>query len=261
MASTRQSRRLIQLRKDNNLLQSDLARMISELSHRKEGISVPAISSWETGRRTPSLEMINILSSIYQVTPEYIQCLTDDPQGTAYLSKDEAEQILENQHKVEVDLRDIDMFDGKPVFIIFENLVLRIELIEVVLEARPLVRRDARDDLRADDGEETRVDKDGHRQDLPLGLDARAEHDGLVLVLERLRAEHVDVVVHEELLEVEGLRVALDPRLPAAGSAARRLCLFLLSFLVLLPIRCLLRLRGLGFFFFSFCLLGIPLCP
>ena len=123
MASTRQSRRLIQLRKDNNLLQSDLARMISELSHRKEGISVPAISSWETGRRTPSLEMINILSSIYQVTPEYIQCLTDDPQGTAYLSKDEAEQILENQHKVEVDLRDIDMFDGKPVFIIFENLV------------------------------------------------------------------------------------------------------------------------------------------
>lgn len=147
-----------------------------------------------------------------------------------------------------IDIRqtDVEVDDAVVAQIIFENLVLRIELIEVVLEARPLVRRDARDDLRADDGEDARVDKDGHRQDLSLDLDARAEHDSLVVILERLRAEHVDVVVHEELLEVERLRVALDALLCAAGGTARWLGLFLLFF-VFFPSRFCLRLCGLGF--------------
>lgn len=94
--------------------------------------------------------------------------------------------------------------------VVFEYLVLGVEIVQILLEIAALVLRDARDDLGADDREDARVDQDGHGQDLSLGLDARAEDDRGVVILHRLGAEYIDAVLNQELLEFQGLLVALD---------------------------------------------------
>ncbi len=98
---------------------------------------------------------------------------------------------------------------------------------------RALVLRHALHDLRAQDREDARVDDYRERQDLPLRLDARAEQHGLVVIAQRLRAEDVAVVLHEEFLKCQRLRILLD-----AGSSLFRRS----RFFFLLPSRCRLRL-------------------
>ena len=114
-----------------------------------------------------------------------------------------------------VDERQADVEVDRAVFveIVFEDLILAVELVEEFLDFEPFCLRNARDDLRADEREDARVDEDGHREDLPVGLDARAEDDRVVVVVDGLRAEHVDVALHEEFLELQRFRILLDAAL------------------------------------------------
>ena len=56
--------RLRHLRKDNNFTQQDIANKLN--------VSQNAVYNWESGKREPSLEIIEKLAEIYNVSPSYI---------------------------------------------------------------------------------------------------------------------------------------------------------------------------------------------
>lgn len=56
--------RLKQLRKDNNMLQSDLAAHFN--------VSKSAVSGWEVGRNQPSYDILIEMSILFGVTVDYL---------------------------------------------------------------------------------------------------------------------------------------------------------------------------------------------
>lgn len=111
-----------------------------------------------------------------------------------------------------IDKGQADVKINRAVFaqIVFKNLVLRVKLVEICFEVTAFIFGNSRDDLGANDRENARVNQDGHRQDLPLGLNARAENNGGVVVLHRFRTEHINIILNEKLLEFQCLLIALD---------------------------------------------------
>lgn len=109
--------RLAHLRSSNNMTQKEMAERLSELSTRKEPLTVSTVSSWETGRRQPSREMVDCIAKLFQVSADYLECLTDDPNGSADSLLPEPE--YENQIAISMDK--IPTLDGKPVFVSFKN--------------------------------------------------------------------------------------------------------------------------------------------
>lgn len=110
--------RLAATRAASKLTQKDLATMLSELSGREEPLTVPTISSWETGRRTPSIDMYRLMARIFMVSTDYLMCLTDDPNGSASeLQKTD----IQDARLATVSKEEIYNFDGKPVFVQFRN--------------------------------------------------------------------------------------------------------------------------------------------
>ena len=109
--------RLAHLRSSNNMTQKEMAERLSELSTRKEPLTVSTVSSWETGRRQPSREMIDCIAKLFQVSADYLECLTDEPNGSACSLPPEPE--YENQISIPMDK--IATLDGKPVFVSFKN--------------------------------------------------------------------------------------------------------------------------------------------
>ncbi len=77
--------RLKQLRIENNLRQSDVAKVLK--------VTPEAYSMWETGVRQPSLAGLITLSSLYGVTLEYLVGITDARRDYGNLSTDE-ERVL-----------------------------------------------------------------------------------------------------------------------------------------------------------------------
>ena len=122
-----------------------------------------------------------------------------------------------------VDERDADVEVDVAVLteVILKDLVLRVEHVEMVLDALDVLDVDARRDLRADDREDAVVDEDRHRHDLPLRLDARAENRRMELVSKRIRLEEIDVVLLEECLETfPPSSHPLRQQLPSSRSAS-----------------------------------------
>ena len=107
--------RIALLRSEHGITQDQLSRLVSERSTRKVPRSESVVSSWETGRKRPSEENMNILSDIFSVPKDYIRGIIDkdgNPCGPIQDDTDKNYQI-ENEN--------ILHFDGKPVFITFTH--------------------------------------------------------------------------------------------------------------------------------------------
>ena len=123
------AKRLTELRKLHKLTQSDLCVILTDLLKRETVLSVPTISSWELGRREPSLEVQEALCTYYNVSLSYLRGITDNIDAT------DEDVILENSKYTEKHIDDIYnirkeikitaaetlLFDGKPVFIEFKD--------------------------------------------------------------------------------------------------------------------------------------------
>ena len=48
---------------------------------KKIGMSLARLSNWERGVRTPGVTEVKLLAQALRVSPSYLLCLTDDPQG------------------------------------------------------------------------------------------------------------------------------------------------------------------------------------
>lgn len=111
------AKRLAATRAANNITQKDLANMLSEVSGRSVPLTISTVSSWETGRRSPSMDMYRQMAKIFMVSVDYLLCLTDDPNG----SVDEEGLAVKDSHLATVAKDEINNFDGKPVFVQFKN--------------------------------------------------------------------------------------------------------------------------------------------
>ena len=119
------AKRLTALRVESKLTQKELAERLSEISKRETPVTPPLISSWETGRRSPSLTFCKYLAAIYNVSIEYIQCKTDEPQNTFVTPEPisiDIEKHYKERQEIAIPLSEIGNYDKKPVFVSFKNL-------------------------------------------------------------------------------------------------------------------------------------------
>lgn len=62
--------RLKELRKENNMLQKDLAKLLN--------VHNTTVSAWETGDNEPDLKTLAQIAKIFAVTTDYLLGLTDE---------------------------------------------------------------------------------------------------------------------------------------------------------------------------------------
>lgn len=115
-SSKERGARLTKLRKTRGLDQQNLSDILSELLGNEKQFSVATISSWETGRRSPTKKTLDVLAGFYGVSVNYLLCLTDDPYDT---SDNENSQTVSED--IVISVKDLQMFDGKPVYLEFQN--------------------------------------------------------------------------------------------------------------------------------------------
>lgn len=114
--------RIANLRIECKLTQHDLAIRLSEISKRKSSLSVATISSWETGRRHPSSDMLKALASLFGVSILYIQGLSDNRNGEPSDDDTSVSASVHSSPEVSViSRRELPLFDGKPVFVTFKD--------------------------------------------------------------------------------------------------------------------------------------------
>lgn len=65
--------RLIKIRKKRGLLQKELAEKI--------GVKPTRLNTWEGGTREPNLEMFRRIVAALKVNPNYLLCLSDNPEA------------------------------------------------------------------------------------------------------------------------------------------------------------------------------------
>lgn len=128
------AKRITLLRKERGLSQDDLASMLSELTTREKPYSPQLVSSWESGRRPPTEEMITLLSHFFNVTEEYIRGLSDNP--------DTKEPAKDSNTGIEIKGPDLENFDGRPVFVAFKNLSHPDQYAIVNTSKKVLIMRD-----------------------------------------------------------------------------------------------------------------------
>ena len=75
------------LRQGAKLTQQQLASAVSELTKRDTPYTVPIVSAWETGRRSPTAEVVKCMAELFGVTEAYILGNTEDKKGSSQLIK------------------------------------------------------------------------------------------------------------------------------------------------------------------------------
>ena len=81
------SERLRYIRKANKKTQDEMAKML--------GITRPAYTAYETGRRHPDYETLQKIASIFECSIDYLLGRVNDPQGTAHGQSETDEKFLE----------------------------------------------------------------------------------------------------------------------------------------------------------------------
>ncbi len=102
--------RISLIRRANKYSQSDLALLLSDLTGSRK--SPMLISHWENGRRVPDEKTISLFADYFNVTEEYLRGYTDDPQST---------ETERNEVNIRLKPEDYGKFDGKVVYLAFEN--------------------------------------------------------------------------------------------------------------------------------------------
>lgn len=96
------------LRNKHNLTQKDLAILISERSSREMPLSTSAVSAWESGRKRPSMDVLQILCSIFEISMDDLL--------TPHLSLVKSEDSMKH-----INEKDLELYHGKPVFVSYHN--------------------------------------------------------------------------------------------------------------------------------------------
>lgn len=76
--------RLKELRKENNMTQSELAKMLD--------MSTGTVAMWEMGKRNPSFEALEKMSEVFDKKVDYILARSDDP-SSPRLSDEDMEDL------------------------------------------------------------------------------------------------------------------------------------------------------------------------
>ncbi len=91
----RQAMNITALREEAKLTQKGFALMISELINRDIPFTVGTISAWETGKRSPTPEVVEKMSELFGVSPDFIRGKTSIRNGD--YKPDEADNRLLNE--------------------------------------------------------------------------------------------------------------------------------------------------------------------
>lgn len=107
--------RLGSLREARGLTQQQFADQINELLPADLKLTIPLISSWETGRRTCSPKYVDIIAKYYDVTVEYLYGET----------KEDAEKYQEiksiTEKLKELTQEQLVSYDGQPIYVVFRE--------------------------------------------------------------------------------------------------------------------------------------------
>ena len=106
---------IVSLRQGAKLTQQQLASAVSELTKRDTPYTVPIVSAWETGRRSPTAEVVKCMAELFGVTEAYILGNTEDKKET---SSDIAENTLAASA---ISYTSLYKYDGLPVYATFPN--------------------------------------------------------------------------------------------------------------------------------------------
>lgn len=106
------AQRIATARHDRNLSQTELAMLISEVSHRDTPLTIATISSWESGRRTPSIEMFTALEKVLGIKKEYLQGLSNSKDGSLEEEPSKYPVITKNM---------LPDYHEKPIYVEFNN--------------------------------------------------------------------------------------------------------------------------------------------
>lgn len=114
--------RLKLLRTEKNLTQSNFAYEFSIFTGRKKKLSVSTISSWESGEKQPDYPTITSIANFYGVLPSYLTGEIDSRKDDANIKPLFLEDFI-----VEISNENLALYDGKPVYLVFNNATLKIK--------------------------------------------------------------------------------------------------------------------------------------
>ncbi|MCC0642182.1 MULTISPECIES: helix-turn-helix domain-containing protein [unclassified Clostridioides] len=83
--------RLRELRKEMNLSTQEIANKLN--------VHYTSIQNWENGRRKIDIDKLKDLAKLYDVSLDYITCLTDDRENTQL--EEEEKQLLNNYRELD----------------------------------------------------------------------------------------------------------------------------------------------------------------
>ncbi|MGN4127674.1 helix-turn-helix domain-containing protein [Lysinibacillus sphaericus] len=119
--------RLKKLRENENITREHLANSL--------GITYSALSKYETGKREPDFELLQKIANYFNVTTDYLLCVSDNPNPTDYklagISDDDYNNLDAYQKEV-IDFfltREKLFFKNQP-----ENMLDALEQFEVYYE-------------------------------------------------------------------------------------------------------------------------------
>ncbi len=125
-------KRIAQLRTERGLTQEQFAQELSALSSRNKTYSLQLVSAWESGRRVPTAETLGIISHFFCVTEEYVRGLSSNPDSK------ETENVRSD---LEIEINDLKLLDGRPVYVEFNNLEHKDQFAIVNADQRTLIMK------------------------------------------------------------------------------------------------------------------------
>lgn len=114
--------RLTTIRTEAGLTQSEMAKVIRDLSSTSSKVSEVAVSSYETGSRTPTLPTIIFIAQYFDVSVDWLCGLTDDRNGHIVATeKTEDGSIFSDIPQLEIRVNDLYKYDKMPVYVVSNN--------------------------------------------------------------------------------------------------------------------------------------------
>jgi len=129
--------RLAALRKKNGLTQQEFVDKYNEFSGRGKALSIRTISAWEAanGSKIPSINDLYNLIKFYGVSADYILGLADET-GAA------AAEYGKKEPEIKIRMADLRKYDGKPIFVVFDNFAYHDQWGIVDMKANRIIFRD-----------------------------------------------------------------------------------------------------------------------
>ncbi len=128
--------RIASERAKHGLTQQQLADELSKLFGKSQ--SSLLISAWERGRRHPTEDVLPLIAEYFDVSVEYLCGLSDTPDA----DDNTAGKSAENSFNIELQISDINLFDGRVVFLAFQNYAHEDQFAIVNADREAFIIRD-----------------------------------------------------------------------------------------------------------------------